>query len=397
MKNHFCNFTPVLPTIYDDSLSYMEMIEKLAKQVDALSGNIVNIDGIIEKEVIKRTSVLNSLKNKKFIFFGDSYAVGYVPGGSETEGGITGFYDLAISRLGITNYTLIKYGRAGFSSKGTNDKTWLEDLMELPDDETVTDIYVCGGMNDVNISEPTVSVAISMFCTEAHKKYPNAIIHIGFVGRCSVNTDSFEIEKIRGCINVYKQSALDSGASYLSGIENVLKYPSSMASDNYHPNTVGETLLARYIINFITSNEPYFNTTKYYSSPWSNNSNIANLQAFGVFLHQDGCNLLFPQLSTIMFTNPVEVTMNMTAKTKLFDLVNLPIGGDKYETCGGNVSCTIITDTGLVFLASGYLYLIDNQVWIKLNAITKNTTETLRVSQLLLNPFSIEIPFVKTL
>ena len=57
MKNNFCNFTPVLPTIYDDSLSYMEMIEKLAKAVDNIH---VDVGNEIDKKISDVETELNN-------------------------------------------------------------------------------------------------------------------------------------------------------------------------------------------------------------------------------------------------------------------------------------------------------------------------------------------------
>lgn len=78
MKNNFCNFTPVLPTIYDDSLSYMEMICKLAKAVDNIHVDVENqIDEkISDVETELNNKILDIIASDFFVNVKDYGAVG---------------------------------------------------------------------------------------------------------------------------------------------------------------------------------------------------------------------------------------------------------------------------------------------------------------------------------
>lgn len=72
--------TPVLPTIYNDSLSYMEMLCKLVKTIDSLSSHL----STFESEIINQISVLTD-RIDNLDPTGESNAVLYTPQTLTTE------------------------------------------------------------------------------------------------------------------------------------------------------------------------------------------------------------------------------------------------------------------------------------------------------------------------
>lgn len=184
-------------------------------------------------------------KPKRYIIVGDSYALGYTP-----EGIITSFADIFKERLGLSdeNCYLIKQGGAGFgkvNNVGYNFATALDSLNGVIFPETITDIYVVGGYNDLQALD-LIDGGMAEFKRIANSKYPNAKIYIGFVGRnCDTNNNS----SILLATARFKWS----NQSYFSQIPNicyVLREIGYFSSDYYHPGALGQEMLARALINF---------------------------------------------------------------------------------------------------------------------------------------------------
>lgn len=335
--------------------------------------------------------------HRKFIFIGDSYAVGYQPGGSETEGDIEGFYNIAITALGLpaSKYTLVRYGRSGFAAAGINSKTWVQDLDDLDDDSGVTDIYVVGGMNDTNLSTSAVANAIVAFITLAKSKFPNAAIHIGYCARCINSTYSFL--NVRSMIKTYKNTAIDNGACYLENIENILKIPNSMASDGYHPNTDGETAISRYIINDILGYKGYSNIIGYQEFFITVNSSFVssvNLPNVGGYSINNELVIVSNQYLEFQLQNIGAGSLNFaTARLNLGTLSNLPLFGDTYYTLGVSIGVNLRGSNNKLYEGTGYLYLEDNKMMINFEAMDgSGDYANITPTSIILSPFTLNLP-----
>lgn len=187
----------------------------------------------------------SSTKPRRYIIVGDSYALGYTP-----EGLIKSFSDIFKERLSLSdeNCYLIKQGGAGFgkvNQSGYNFATALEALDNVVSPETITDIYVVGGYNDLQALE-LVDGGMAEFKRIANSKYPNAEIYVGFVGRnCDTNNNSsilLATARFRWANQVYFRQ--------IPNICYVLRDITYFCSDYYHPGPIGQEMLARALVNF---------------------------------------------------------------------------------------------------------------------------------------------------
>lgn len=177
----------------------------------------------------------NYFNGKKYILIGDSYAVGETPGGN-----ITSWQQLFIDYLGLNSANVIKkaQGGAGFVNLGGGTKNFQILLEEVTSSNDITDIVVLGGYNDRSYNNTQIRNAINSFKLKVDEKFPNAKIHVGFVGWCKIQANFLDL--INAILN-YKSSCMLFGIHYLSGIEYSLhSYYSNFTSDDVHPNDLGQ-------------------------------------------------------------------------------------------------------------------------------------------------------------
>lgn len=191
---------------------------------------------------------VNLIKNKKYIFIGDSYLEGYTPNGIIENWGIK----LAnILELNNNQYIIVAYGGSGFTR--TDTKTFSQMINELESDNTVTDIIVCGGYNDQGATYENLLNYMTDFKNISNTKFPNAKISIGHIG-WTKNSDTIYPLHVNICN--YKKCASKLGLKYLSNVEYTLKnYFSVFSSDGFHPNENGQNDLSMSIASAIINNQ----------------------------------------------------------------------------------------------------------------------------------------------
>ena len=386
----------------------------LAGKVTDLIGDVNTIESLIGNGTPTTTDktiigAINELKGdiddfvgkKKFIFIGDSYAVGYVPGQPEDVESIPGFYTRVINRLGLTSdeYTTIKSGRSGFVAQGIDGKTWVQSLADLADDTDVTDIFVIGGMNDVNQNQAQVGTAIGTFVTTAKTKFPNANVHIGFCGRTSVASDTHTEVNMRIAIDTYRTQTVRHGASYLDNMEYALKYTGVMASDNAHPNDEGENLIADYVTNYIVGNQKalyhphsFTNVTGTLSTAFGGGA----LSTWGQFIDDTQYHILWPNITEFTNLTITSQLLNFGTPIEVATLTNNFVNGDRYKTCGGPVTATILNSNNEFFDCTGLMYIKDNKLYLELHREENNVIITTDIVSIWLAPFHIAVPLAIT-
>lgn len=139
---------------------------------------------------------LDLLENRKFIFISDSYGTG-----EGSEGPVTPFITRCAQALGLTlNLNYWKNAQGGASYHGWNGRPTYSDLLgavSVPDPNEITDIVVCGGINDAAAGSDLASniSAARAFVVSAKAAYPNATIHSVFVGWTTSISTNLEIVK----------------------------------------------------------------------------------------------------------------------------------------------------------------------------------------------------------
>lgn len=178
--------------------------------------------------------------NGKTICIGDSYGEGYNP-----DGNVTGWPTLLKGYLGLTddNFFSNSLGGAGFVN-GTTFTTLLTQTSNHFNDDDVTNVIVCGGFNDMNVSDTAIINAIYNFKKQVKVIYPNAQIFVGFIGNSTTMSTRGSLTIPR---DAYNSACGYNGITYLSGCENALHSDRMFGSDGVHPNTWGEESIAKAI------------------------------------------------------------------------------------------------------------------------------------------------------
>lgn len=251
-----------------------------------------NIIENIETEItnIENRHILED--SQKSIFIGDSYLEGYSPDGniSIENNFVTQFCEMA----GITDYQRFYLGGIGFyqERQDTNFLKLLQNnINNISNKNLVKNIFVFGGYNDAytNPSIDDVSNKIAEFVTYCKTQFPNATVYIGEIGfdvRLTTAGSDRRYYLSTKIVPAYSQTvAVKPSYVYLSNLDRVLHDKTLMASDGYHPNTLGHTRLANAIYNsFKNSNNDditdfeYFNFSKHSSYPNSNVSGNVYIQ-----------------------------------------------------------------------------------------------------------------------
>lgn len=218
-------------------------------------------------------SRLGLLDNRKFIFLGDSYCEGYTP-----DGHIESWAVKLKNKMGLTdeNCSIVYNGGWGF---GYPNKWFSTVLDRLPADDTFTDIVVCGGYNDKQATYNEINAGIADFVRVRDEKFPNAHIHVGFIGATAF---PWSRSPFKSKIIDYIRSANQyENCSYLGNVEySLLRLYECFASDGYHPNDLGQRLISDNLHQALITGSadckfPYFSMAVSPASTWTGSSNLS--------------------------------------------------------------------------------------------------------------------------
>lgn len=223
-------------------------IATLNSNVNTLNSNVNTLNASV-----------NTLINKNIIIIGDSYGVDSSAGGKSWASYVEDIYPNCI-RLTV--------GGTGFGSDVYTDTNWLEMLENagVTDKAIIKEIYVFGGANDANLlydgrlTTTVLANKINSFCQYCATNYPNAIVHIGFIG-WYLNRKKFN--SYINAKNVYRECALNNAnASYVSGVEYIMHNTGFInTTDLIHPIESASKLLGTVICNVINSKSDCVNVS----------------------------------------------------------------------------------------------------------------------------------------
>ena len=322
---------------------------------------------------IKDTTARNSLTalttdynlrtNKKFIFVGDSYLEGWTP-----DGNMTSFADKICQKLGVTSYVKKYLGGTGFGA-AINGKTFSTLLSEITADNNVTDIIVIAGYND-RVALSSVWQGIANFKNVANTNFPNAKIHIGFVGW---TTDTDQMFPLGEALDLYIYASKELGIHYMGNMEYTLhQYGVCFSSDGIHPNQTGHNRIAdngaECLINGSCSvYHPYNNI------PITNvNSDISN-QSFsnslGETMNNGIVEISSQSYCNVFFGTSQHLTSSGGVTVRLFDIDltrNTYIIGNKYNFTSCYVPVIIHDDNSKYYNGTGQIIFNSGKIYLKL-------------------------------
>lgn len=196
----------------------------------------------LQQAVNSLQNEINNLKTHKYLFVGDSY------------GDNTGEWPYIVKNslaIADENFNNVCVSGAGFIDYGGG--TYLEQVTNFNGDkESITDIILCGGLNDsrysnYNDANTALSPAIIAFNNYVRANYPNATVYIGYIGSCLYDASYYAtvpLDNRKICKYIYETQ----GASYywrvLGGISNVMHSSTyNFGADHIHPSALGSRLI----------------------------------------------------------------------------------------------------------------------------------------------------------
>ena len=201
-----------------------------------------------------KTPLISSTIANNVLIIGDSYAEGYTP-----DGNVKGFPTLMGEYAGWTedvDFWKQYAGGAGFVSVGSlgkNFKDLITDAFNRMTDVqrlSIKKILIAGGWNDAVSSTASITTAIKGTIDKAKQMFKNAEIYIAMIG-WSGNYEKRE-QIVKNVIPAYTRCG-KYGAKYITNSEYIMHNYGGFASDNNHPNSENQDLLATYLLDGIRS------------------------------------------------------------------------------------------------------------------------------------------------
>lgn len=209
----------------------------------------------LQSQITTNSNAIADLNNNRSILLSDSY-FDWSP--DVTIPDDQKYWKMFFKMENITNYQGFNMGGIGFYQKVDNVnflKLLQNNSDNIPNKETVKNIFVFGGYNDAfddNTTITNIKDAIRDFVAYCKTTYPNAKVIIGEIGYdTNLNyAGTTRRNKINNkVVPAYCDTNYDTDNSfiYLSNLEYCLHNRDYMSSDGIHPNIAGHNALANAI------------------------------------------------------------------------------------------------------------------------------------------------------
>ena len=187
--------------------------------------------------------------NKKYVFIGDSYADGWTQ-----DNDYIGWIEQLPVKLGLTSSEYISYAHGGYRFDVSNtEQNYINSINNVDVDNNVTDVIVAGGFNDINTSYENLKNGILAFKNKCLEKYPNAKLHIAFIGGSNIVSN---LKPLKSAILNYIKACNSNNIHYLKGCEYSLhSYFSYFSNDGIHPVQAGQDSITNALFNSINFND----------------------------------------------------------------------------------------------------------------------------------------------
>lgn len=296
-------------------------------------------------------------RRKRVVLIGDSYSEGYTP-----DGNVTSWSDMVVSSLPKIDFINLRLGGSGF----VNGTTFLQQLQNanIPSHDTIDEIYVVGGYNDIYYTLGVIESAIKTFSDYVNINYVNAKVYIGFCG--NYINDSSNVSKFGTVYYAYKNSCLNSAnLNYIDNLQYVLLNSTYFSSDGFHPNLEGQKVLSGYIKQFI-NNKKFDVQTAYIQNTFSSlKVNEAPLCGMNMYNNM----LTFKMIKgTLTLKQPINMSVDGNRLVELSTFTNSLITGSNSELSCANTSGFIKVNEKY-YNASIDFVIKDNKLYAKIISI----------------------------
>lgn len=233
---------------------YVVYNDKLYKFTANHLGAWTGLDVTVETVTANLGSVVEET-SRRIIIMGDSYNFSY---DGDTEQYVTSVGDRIKNLFPehasevIANWVV---GGAGFVNK-SGEYTFIEFLnatySTISDRDTVTDLLLFGGYNELGATAEATTNAGVAFCQRVKELFPNCKVHLAFVG-WGVRAYGTEMRHLAvNSMPAYKSiSELSPNCVYVDKSELILHDYALCGTDGVHPNNLGYDVLARKLGSYL--------------------------------------------------------------------------------------------------------------------------------------------------
>ena len=404
--------TSVVNAINDVNAScatIVSIIGNLADLTTTDKSSIVNAINDVNASCAIIVSRLNSLevhdflKYRRIILQGDSYAVENADGSWAAD---------ACTQLNPSANQMYKLatGGAGFIG-ATGGQTFLQALQAFTpnvyDPNSITDIYIMGGYNDIAWTQAEITAAVQAYLDYCAVTFPIAQVHIGMVG-WGTRGDNGTLATV--VLPAYIEGAMSRrNGSYITNIEftNHDLEHINPSPDFIHPDPVNNARIAAQLVNFIKGDGVNFflNNLTTVVTFEADDANVP-ASAYGNSWHtniKNDITEIVCNACNIIWTNGKTIPGNAYAG-QFVKIANIGYGcvfgyyesGEFSIMIPINVYASTQSDTTTYAKYDGWLNIASGGIFLGLNNFVGGTTPTdVAVHQLIITPFTYSLPSVK--
>lgn len=367
--------------------AYNGQIATLQQQIDDINNTAIpSINAAIQ-------ALTNKVTKYNIIMIGDSYGT--------TGSGFTYFWEYFRDEMGLTEG--VNFHHSFQSGAGFGNGEFLSQLVSISanisNKDAITDIFVCGGWNDSDKSQPygtdaAFNTGVSNFDDYIKANYPNARMTLAHISWGNPEFAPIVYSQMPVSIERYRNQS-GRGWRVLNGVEYILhRYNSNMwDSSSTHPGSLGHSVLGLYLPSAFKTGSCDIN----YMFNRTMVSADADWTATGM-----GCYERFIN-GILTISSPHELVLHSSGVTIVTD------GGQSYDLIGsdfdlgrGNVSNNRISVLGRAYDGSRWYnvnYLIgykNNLMNVSLNLVKDNGTidHDKSFTHLIIPPFNLTLPFI---
>lgn len=240
------------PTYWAETGNYNEQVEMYRQEVQSLTNSFNSYKTSNDNRVSKIEN--STVFKKKYVFIADSYG--------ELD---NNWIDQLVGYLGSPTFEKYAEGGSGFSKKGNNGHNFADIVNGLSVDEAVSDVVVCGGINDNSESVANIQNGVTALAVACASKFPNATFWKGCNGLIKNSAQQTLYN-----INVIQTVKNTRGGVYLTGVEDC-NHNYSLLQDDRHPLGAASANIARGIFNAMKGGAAgfYFNEVGFPTNPYA--------------------------------------------------------------------------------------------------------------------------------
>lgn len=309
-----------------DNINVVALNNTRLVAIKCLDNNIINL----QNQINNTNTRIDEINNKKWIFVGDSYADGYSPDTSD----ITPWTEILSNKLGLSNTIFAHHGGAGFAN---SSYPYTRILNELEDDSTVTDVLIAGGYNDLGFSFADINSGIINCKSIIATKFPNAKIHIAFIGG-TINNNHGDIYLTR---YYYNESCNNNDIEIYANTHLGLYNKALFSSDGIHPNQTGQNAIANILYQALNGGYNYqlFSDVLIDVSQ----SDVLSGNNFSLHLYSNNSNSVLSNYAGTQYLNSIQdFAMTDSSEIKIGKVVNEHLIGTKYFSNNYYSVCPVI-------------------------------------------------------